>query len=47
MGKKLRDAISRGAFKPSYKLPAERDLAVQFEVSRSVVRVRLTLMELE
>lgn len=47
IGQKLRDAISRGAFKPGDKLPAERDLAAQFEVSRSVVREALILLELE
>lgn len=47
IGQKLRDAIQRGAFKPGDKLPAERDLAAQFEVSRSVVREALILLELE
>jgi len=47
IGQKLRDAIQKGAYKVGDKLPAERDIAAQFSVSRSVVREALILLELE
>ncbi|WP_414165141.1 GntR family transcriptional regulator [Superficieibacter sp. BNK-5] len=47
IGQKLRDAIQKGAYKAGDKLPAERDIAAQFSVSRSVVREALILLELE
>lgn len=47
IGQKLRDAIQQGVFKAGDKLPAERDIAAQFSVSRSVVREALILLELE
>lgn len=47
IGQKLRDAIQQGAYKAGDKLPAERDIAAQFSVSRSVVREALILLELE
>lgn len=47
IGQKLRNAIDQGAFKVGEKLPAERHIALQFNVSRSVVREALILLEME
>ncbi|MDU4436197.1 GntR family transcriptional regulator [Superficieibacter electus] len=47
IGQQLRNAIQQGAYRAGDKLPAERDLAAQFSVSRSVVREALILLELE
>jgi len=35
---KLREAINTGVYQPNDKLPAERELVDQFQVSRSTVR---------
>jgi len=37
----IEDSISQGALKPGDQLPAERDLARQFGVSRTAVREQL------
>ncbi len=47
IGQQLRDAINRGTYRPGDKLPAEREIASQFNVSRSVVREALILLEVE
>ena len=41
VSEKLKDSISSGAFKPGDKLPSERELMSQFEVSRVTVREAL------
>ena len=41
----VRDQIASGALKPGDKLPAERDLALQFGISRSAVREALRSLE--
>ncbi len=47
IGQQLRDAIDRRAFQAGDKLPAERDIASQYNVSRSVVREALILLEIQ
>jgi len=42
----LKDAIFSGRFKAGDKLPSERELTVQFEVSRGVVREAIRALEL-
>ena len=41
----LKDYFSKGELKPGDRLPSERDLAVQFDVSRVSVRQALTILE--
>jgi len=41
----LKEAISRGELKPGDKLPSERELAAEFNVSRVTVRQALTVLE--
>jgi GntR family transcriptional regulator len=43
----LTDALRRGVFRPGTKLPGERDLAVQFGVSRSTLRAALDRLAAE
>jgi GntR family transcriptional regulator, transcriptional repressor for pyruvate dehydrogenase complex len=43
---KIRERIAAGALKPGDKLPPERDLAVQFGVSRTVLREALRSLEI-
>ncbi len=47
IGHKLREAINRGDYQPGDKLPPERTIAADFNVSRTVVREALILLELE
>ena len=47
IGLKLKDKISAGEFKVGDKLPPEREIAEQMEVSRSVVRESLIMLELQ
>lgn len=42
--RRLRDAILRGQYRPGDRLPIERELCEQFEVSRSVVRQALLIL---
>lgn len=42
----IRNRLSSGALKPGDKLPAERDLAVEFKVSRPAVREALRTLEI-
>jgi GntR family transcriptional repressor for pyruvate dehydrogenase complex len=42
---RVRDKIAQGELRPGDKLPAERDLATQFGVSRSAVREALRSLE--
>jgi GntR family transcriptional repressor for pyruvate dehydrogenase complex len=42
----IRRQVSEGTLQPGHKLPAERDLALQFDVSRSGVREALRSLEL-
>jgi len=42
---RIKESILVGRFKPGDKLPAERDLAVQFQVSRVAVREALRALE--
>lgn len=41
----LKDYFAKGELKPGDKLPSERDLAAQFDVSRVSVRQALTILE--
>ncbi|WED29536.1 GntR family transcriptional regulator [Vibrio sp. DW001] len=47
IGLKLKDKISAGEFKVGDKLPPEREIAEQMEVSRSVIRESLIMLELQ
>lgn len=47
IGNKLREAINRGDYRPGEKLPPERTIAAEFNVSRTVVREALIMLELE
>lgn len=42
---RFKDLLASGALKPGERLPAERDLAVQFGVSRSSLRQALKVLE--
>ena len=42
---RIRADLANGTLKPGDKLPAERDLAIQFEVSRSALREALRSLE--
>ena len=42
---RIKESILVGRFKPGDKLPAERDLAIQFQVSRVAVREALRALE--
>lgn len=42
----IRNRLASGALKPGDKLPAERDLAVEFKVSRPAVREALRTLEI-
>jgi GntR family transcriptional repressor for pyruvate dehydrogenase complex len=46
VAKQLLDSLSNGSLKPGDKLPAERDLATQFNVGRTTVREALKLLTL-
>jgi DNA-binding FadR family transcriptional regulator len=43
----LAELIRRGEFKPGDRLPSERDLSVQFDVSRASVREALIALEID
>lgn len=43
--KQLKDLIANGELKPGDKLPSERELAAEFDVSRVSVRQALTVLE--
>src|SRR5438445_1009932 len=43
---RIRENIAAGSLKPGDKLPAERELAVQFGVSRTVLREALRSLEI-
>lgn len=43
----LREAILRGEYKPGGKLPSERELCEQFQVSRVVIREAIRTLELK
>ncbi|MDB1125852.1 FCD domain-containing protein [Vibrio algarum] len=47
IGQKLKDKIAAGDFKVGEKLPPEREIAEQMEVSRSVIRESLIMLELQ
>lgn len=47
VGNTLRAAIARGDYSIGGRLPPERDIAEYFDVSRSVVREALIMLELE
>lgn len=47
IGLKLKDKITDGDFKVGDKLPPEREIAEQMEVSRSVIRESLIMLELQ
>src|SRR5438067_840561 len=42
----IRNRLASGALKPGDKLPAERDLAIEFKVSRPAVREALRTLEI-
>jgi DNA-binding FadR family transcriptional regulator len=42
---KILDLISSGAWKPGFRLPAERELSAAFGVSRTVVREAVKALE--
>ncbi|WP_198161318.1 FadR/GntR family transcriptional regulator, partial [Variovorax sp. WDL1] len=42
----IRKRLASGVLKPGDKLPAERDLAVEFKVSRPAVREALRTLEI-
>ena len=44
--KQLTDLINNGSLKPGDKLPTERDLAVQLNVSRTAIREALRSLEM-
>lgn len=45
VAKKLEDRIESGHYKPMSRLPSERELASEFEVSRTTIREALTALE--
>ncbi|WP_375749202.1 FCD domain-containing protein [Vibrio sp. HN007] len=47
IGLKLKDKIAAGEFKVGDKLPPEREIAESMEVSRSVIRESLIMLELQ
>ncbi len=47
VGDQLRQALMRGEYKIGERFPPERDIAERFNVSRSVVREALILLELQ
>jgi len=47
IGMRLRNELSSGQYKIGDRLPPERDIAEQFEVSRAVVREALIMLEIE
>ncbi len=47
IGMRLRKELSSGRYQIGDRLPPERDIAEQFEVSRAVVREALIMLELE
>ncbi|WP_083455673.1 FadR/GntR family transcriptional regulator [Desulfosarcina cetonica] len=42
----LKAAILSGKFKPGSKLPSERELTAEFQVSRGVIREAIRMLEL-
>lgn len=47
IGKILKEEISRGEYRVGDKLPAERDISERFEVSRTIVREAMVMLEVE
>lgn len=47
IGVKLKEMLSSGQYPIGSRLPPERDIATQFDVSRAVVREALIMLELE
>lgn len=47
IGLTLKEGIVAGRYRPGERLPAERDLAEQLDISRTVVREALIMLELE
>ncbi|MBP9643897.1 MAG: FCD domain-containing protein [Budvicia sp.] len=47
VGQELRVMLSSGKFEIGSRLPPEREIAAQFEVSRAVIREALIMLELE
>ncbi|MFA9500740.1 FCD domain-containing protein [Mannheimia sp. E30BD] len=47
IGKILKDEISQGKYRVGDKLPTERDISERFEVSRTIVREAMVMLEVE
>ena len=47
IARQIREELSRGRLRPGDRLPAERELAVQFGVSRNTLREALRSLEIE
>lgn len=47
IGKVLKEEISQGKYKIGDKLPTERNISERFEVSRTIVREAIVMLEVE
>lgn len=47
IGKQLKEELQQGLYKIGERLPPERDIAERFDVSRTVVREAIIMLELE
>jgi GntR family transcriptional regulator, hexuronate regulon transcriptional repressor len=47
VAERLAKSIAAGDFKPGDRLPAERDLAEQFDVSRTTIREAIIALEIQ
>ncbi len=47
IGKILKEEIAQGKYRVGDKLPTERDISERFEVSRTIVREAIVMLEVE